>query len=188
LILNTIGNIQEAKEGHFDAGEKAIRKLATIIFYALIIDAFCLGVEYFTAFYSHVPAYSETFRYLFFGIDGNTAFVPWFWVMNLAIPASIALLAFPAVRRPSPNGGHLRLAGACIVALIGLWIDKGFLLVPAAFIPNVFGRIMEYSPSWVELTVSLGIYCLGMRLITALYKVIIAVRGDNLSSFRHMKV
>ena len=163
----------------FDAGEKAIQKLATIMFYALIIDAFCLAVEYFTAFYSHVPAYRETFRYLFFGIDGNTAFVPWFWGMNLAILGSIALLAFPAVRRPSRNGGHLRLSGACLVALIGLWIDKGFLLVPAAFIPNVFGRIMEYPPSWVELTVSFGIYCLGMLLVTALYKVILAVRGEG---------
>ena len=163
----------------FDAGEKAIQKLVTIMFYALIINAFFLAVEYFTAFYSHVPAYSETFRYLFFGIDGNTAFVPWFWVMNLAILCSIALLAFPAVRRPSRNGGHLRLAEVCIVALIGLWIDKGFLLVPAAFIPNVFGRIMEYPPSWVELTVSLGIYCLGMLLVTALYKVTIAIRGES---------
>ena len=144
------------------------------MFYALIIDAFCLAVEYFTAFYSHVPAYSETFRYLFFGINGNTAFVPWFWVMNLAILGAIALLAFPAVRH-----NHLRLSEACIVALIGLWIDKGFLLVPAAFIPNVFGRIMEYPPSWVELTVSLGIYALGMLLVTALYKVIIAVRDER---------
>ena len=77
------------------------------------------------------------------------------------------------------RNNHLRLSGACVVALVGLWIDKGFLLVPAAFIPNVFGRIMEYPPSWVELTVSLGIYCLGMLLVTALYKVIIAVRGEG---------
>ena len=158
----------------FDAGEKAISKLTTILFYALVINAFFLGVEYFTAFYSHVPAYTETFRYLFFGIDGNTAFVPWFWFMNLAIVGAIFLLAFPTVR-----GNHLRLAEACIVALVGLWIDKGFLLVPAAFIPNVFGRIMEYPPSWVELTVSFGIYCLGTLMITAFYKVTAAVKGES---------
>jgi Ni/Fe-hydrogenase subunit HybB-like protein len=158
----------------FDAGEKAIWKLVTILLYSLIIDAFFLAVEYFTAFYSHVPAYTETFRYLFFGIDGNTAFVPWFWSMNLAILAAIALLAIPGVRT-----SRFRLATACIIALVGLWIDKGFLLVPAAFIPNVFGRIMEYPPSWVELTVSLGIYCLGMLMITALYKVTLAIKSET---------
>lgn len=158
----------------FDVGERAIKKLATIMFYALIIDAFFLGVEYFTAFYSHVPAFTDTFRYLLFGIDGNTAFVPWFWAMNLAILVAILLLSFPAVRR-----NHARLAGACLVALLGLWIDKGFLIVPAAFIPNVFGRIMEYPPSWVELAVSLGIYCLGMIIITLLYKVVVAVRSEG---------
>jgi len=95
--------------------------------------------------------------------------------MNLAILGAIALLAFPAVRN-----NHLRLSEACIVALVGLWIDKGFLLVPAAFIPNVFGRVMEYPPSWVELTVSFGIYCLGMLMITALYKVTMAIKGETL--------
>ncbi len=158
----------------FDAGEKAIWKLVTILLYSLIIDAFFLAVEYFTAFYSHVPAYSETFRYLFFGIDGNTAFVPWFWSMNLAILIAILLLAIPGARTSC-----FRLMAACIIALAGLWIDKGFLLVPAAFIPNVFGRIMEYPPSWVELTVSLGIYCLGMLMITALYKVTLAIKGET---------
>jgi len=91
------------KLSSFDAGEKAIQKLATILFYALIINAFFLAVEYFTAFYSHVPAYTETFRYLFFGIDGNTAFVRWFWLMNLSILCAIGLLAFPFVRHNPPS-------------------------------------------------------------------------------------
>ncbi len=158
----------------FDAGEKALSKLVTLLLYSLIIDAFFLAVEYFTAFYSHVPAYSETFRYLFFGIDGNNAFVPWFWSMNLTLLAAIVLLAVPGVRT-----NRSRLALACIIALAGLWIDKGFLLVPAAFIPNVFGRIMEYPPSWVELTVSFGIYCLGMLMITAFYKVAITIKDET---------
>jgi molybdopterin-containing oxidoreductase family membrane subunit len=38
---------------------------------------------------------------------------------------------------------------------------------------------MEYPPSWVELTVSLGIYALGTLIITALYKVVISVREET---------
>ena len=100
--------------------------------------------------------------------------MPWFWCMNLAILTAIGLLAIPGART-----SHFRLATACIIALVGLWIDKGFLLVPAAFIPNVFGRIMEYPPSWVELTISLGIYCLGMLVITAFYKITMAIKGET---------
>ncbi|MDZ7699688.1 MAG: NrfD/PsrC family molybdoenzyme membrane anchor subunit [Deltaproteobacteria bacterium] len=159
---------------HFEVQESALQKMVTLLLYTLIIDVFFLGVEYYTVFYSHVPAYTETFRYLIFGIDGNQALVPWVWAMNLALLVSIGLLVMPGTR-----GNRLRLIAACAVALIGLWIDKGFVLVPAAFIPNVFGRVMEYPPSWVELALSLGIYCLGILVITALYKVVVAVRGDR---------
>jgi len=158
----------------FEVTEKAIQKLVTIMLYALIIDVFFLGVEYFTVFYAHIPEYTKTFQYLFLGINGNCALVPWYWGMNIAILIAIALLVIPGARTNRPV-----LVAACIIALIGLWIDKGFVLVPAAFIPNVFGRIMEYPPSWVELTISLGIYSLGTLIITALYKVVISVKEET---------
>jgi len=158
----------------FVVTEKAIQKLVTIMLYALIIDVFFLGVEYFTVFYAHIPEYALTFEYLFLGINGNCALVPWYWGMNIAILIAIGLLVIPGARNNRPV-----LVAACIIALIGLWIDKGFVLVPAAFIPNVFGRIMEYPPSWVELTISLGIYALGALIITALYKVVISVKEET---------
>ena len=160
----------------FVVTEKAIQKLVTIMLYALIIDVFFLGVEYFTVFYAHIPEYALTFEYLFLGINGNCALVPWYWGMNIAILIAIGLLVIPGARTNRPV-----LVTACIIALIGLWIDKGFVLVPAAFIPNVFGRIMEYPPSWVELTISLGIYALGALIITALYKVVISVKEETLN-------
>jgi len=155
----------------FEVSERAIQKLVTVMLYALIIDIFFLGVEYYTVFYSHVPEYTETFRYLFLGIDKSSALVPWYWAMNLFILAAIALLVLPGTRNSRP-----RLVAASIIALAGLWIDKGFILVPAAFIPNVFGGITEYPPSIVELMVSLGVYCVGILVITALYNVVVSVR------------
>ena len=53
-----------------------------------------------------------------------------------------------------------------------------FILVPAAFIPNVFGTIMEYSPTWVELVISIGIYAMGTLIITVFYKVVVSVRSS----------
>lgn len=173
-ILIILGTLLKAVT-RYDVREAAIQKLATIMFYALVIDAFFLGVEYYTAFYSRVPAYTETFRYLFFGIGGNDALAPWYWAMNVAIVASIVLLAIPGARKSRPC-----LLAACIVALVGLWIDKGFVLVPAAFIPNVFGKITEYPPSLVELALSAGIYCLGGLVITVLFKVVVSVKESSL--------
>ncbi len=159
----------------FEVNERAVQKLITLLLYTLIINVFFLGVEYYTAFYSHVPSYIQTFEYLFLGIEGNRALVPWYWTMNLALLAAIALLAIPGGRNSRP-----RLAAASLFALVGLWIDKGFVLVPAAFIPNVFGRITEYPPSPVELILSAGIYCLGLLFITVLYKVVVSVRNEEL--------
>ncbi|HDZ90651.1 MAG: polysulfide reductase NrfD [Deltaproteobacteria bacterium] len=158
----------------FRVEERAVQKLVTIMIYALIIDLLFLGVEYFTAFYANIPQYTETFQYLFSGIGDNRALVPWYWCMNMAIAVSIAMLCTPRVRARGPL-----LVTACVITLAGLWIDKGYVLVPAAFIPNVFGRIMEYPPSWVELTISLGVYALGSLMITALYRVVISIREEE---------
>jgi len=154
----------------FTVQEKAVQNLAAIMLYCLVLDAFFLGVEYFTAWYSHIPMFTETLQYLFIGIDGNTAFVPWYRTMNIAILTAVALLCIPAVRNR-----RWCLVPTCLIALAGLWIDKGFILVSAAFIPNVFGKITEYPPTAVELTVSLGVYCLGILVLTFLYKVFTVV-------------
>ena len=103
----------------FQLPDKAVQKLVTIMLYALIIDSFFLGVEYFTALYAHIPQFTETFRYLFAGIEGNRALVPWYWAMNMSILTAIGLLLAPGVRRNPPL-----LSGACLIALAGLcvWI------------------------------------------------------------------
>ena len=84
----------------------------------------------------------------------------------------------PSPRPAVPQG---RLLCVAVVALIGLWIDKGFILVPTAFIPNVFGTIMEYPHTWVELTISIRIYAMGTLIITVFYKVVVSGR-NSLSS------
>ncbi|MEJ2725188.1 MAG: polysulfide reductase NrfD [Deltaproteobacteria bacterium] len=158
----------------FKPGEQAIQKLATITLYALILDMFFLGLEFFTAFYSQIPRHMESFRYLLFGLGGNSAMVPWYWIMIISILSAIALLFIPSTRK-----SRVRLVVTCTIAFTGLWIDKGFTLVVAAFIPNTFNQIKEYPPTSPEIMITLGIYCLGALIVTVLYKVAISVKGGR---------
>ena len=49
----------------FNAGEEAIRKLAVIMTYAILINVFFVAVEMFTVFYAHIPGDTEHFEYLY---------------------------------------------------------------------------------------------------------------------------
>ena len=53
------------KVADFDAGQKAIDKLVTIIIYAALINIFFVGLEFFVGFYSNIPGHKETLTYLF---------------------------------------------------------------------------------------------------------------------------
>ena len=115
-----------------------------------------------------------SFRYLLFGLGGNSAMVPWYWIMIIAIVSATGLLFIPSTRR-----SRSRLVATCVIAFIGLWIDKGFTLVVAAFIPNPFNEIREYPPTAPEIMITLGIYCLGALIITVLYRIAIAVEKET---------
>ena len=41
---------------------------------------------------------------------------------------------------------------------VGTWIDKGLGLVIPGFIPSPLGEVVEYTPTWVELAVTAGIF------------------------------
>ena len=172
-LLIVLSTIIEKVTG-FKPAEEAIQKLATITLYALILDMFFLALEFFTAFYSQIPRHMGSFRYLLFGLGGNSAMVPWYWIMIVSLLSATALLFIPSTRR-----SRARLVVTCTIAFIGLWIDKGFTLVVAAFIPNTFNQIKEYPPSGPEIMITLGIYCLGALLVTVLYKIAIAVQGGR---------
>ena len=162
------------KVSKFDAGETAIRKLATITTYAAIINLFFLGLEFFTAYYSKVPGHMHTLDYLFFGLHGHDSLVPWMWTsMALNVGAILALLM------PSTKENFGRLAIACIALFFGLWIDKGIGLVIGGFIPNPLEQIREYSPTLVEIMVTIGVWAIGFQILTTLYKVAISVKEEK---------
>jgi len=158
----------------FDPGKEPIQALGKIVTYAMIANVFFLSLEFFTAFYSGVPGHMKSFVYLYSGIAKYAKLVPLMWTSAILALASLVLLVIPATRRH-----ETLLAIACVSVFISLWIDKGFGLVIGGFIPNPFERVTEYWPTSPEILISLGIWAVGFLVLTALYKIAIAVREET---------
>lgn len=155
----------------FDAGKEAIQKLATIVTYAALLNMFFVGLEVFTSFYSNIPGHKHTFQYLWTGIEGKAALVPFMWTSGILGVVAIFMLLIPAIKK-----NETLLAWACVMLFISLWIDKGIGLVIGGFVPNPLEEVTEYSATAVEIMVTVGIWALGFLILSALYKVAIDIK------------
>lgn len=155
----------------FDVGKEPIQRLAVIATYAMLASIFFVLMEFFTALYSDIPEHVAHFQYLFVGIEGHSTYVPWMWISSILAVVAAILLVNPKTRR---NETVLGVAAVCVVA--SLWIEKGMTLVIAGFVPSVLGYVIDYIPTIPELVISLGIYAIGLLLITVFYKVTLSVR------------
>ncbi len=155
----------------FDAGKEPIQKLGVIVTYAMAVNVFLILMELFTALYSDIPEHVSHFTYLFLGLQGKSTLVPWMWASAVLAIVSLILLIVPSLRRNEKT-----LTFACITVFLSIWIDKGLGMVVAGFIPNPFGKVVEYSPTLPELFISLGVYGVGLLILTGLYRIALAVR------------
>jgi molybdopterin-containing oxidoreductase family membrane subunit len=155
----------------FDPGTEAIRKLATIVTYAMVVNVFFVLVEIFTAVYSGMPHHLHHFQYLFMGLHGKTALVPWMWTSEILTLCAVALLVFPKIRR-----NERVLPFICIAVIIAIWIEKGMGLIVTGFIPSPLGEITEYTPTGPEIMITVGVYGIGFLILTLLYKIVVSVR------------
>jgi molybdopterin-containing oxidoreductase family membrane subunit len=157
----------------FDPGNEAIKKLGLIITYAMCVNVFFILMEFFTAFYSGIPDHVSHLQYLYVGLDGQTKLVPWMWTSAILAITSLVFLITPKLR----NNQKLLFA-TCIIVFLSIWIDKGLGLVITGFIPTPFGKVVQYWPTIPESLISLGIWAVGIFLITIFYKIALSVRRE----------
>jgi Ni/Fe-hydrogenase subunit HybB-like protein len=156
----------------FDAGWEAIQTLAKIVTYAMLISIFFVGCELFTVYYSQIPEHMNHFTYLFVGLHGHHALVPWMWAaVVLAISAVVLLI------NPNTRNNETTLTLACLCVFSALWIEKGVTLVLTGYIPSPLETITQYSPTLPEITITIGIWALGFLILSLLYKVAISVKA-----------
>ncbi|MBN1609106.1 MAG: polysulfide reductase NrfD [Polyangiaceae bacterium] len=154
----------------FDVGSEAISKLAMIATYALVANVFFAALEAFTAEYSGISEHAEHFQYLFAGLHGHHALVPWMWASGLLSLGALAVLLAPNAR--SSQG---RLVLACVATIVSVWIDKGLCLIVSGFVPTAAGDILDYRPTLPELAITAAIYAAGALMFGGLCRVCLRI-------------
>jgi Ni/Fe-hydrogenase subunit HybB-like protein len=145
------------------------RLLINIIRVTVLVNLLMVASEVFTEFYTG-GGHTASARYLFLGLHGHHALVPWIWTAITFNIVSAVIFLTPLVLRNSPL-----LITACVLAFIGAWIEKGMGLIVPGFIPSTLHEIVEYTPSLTEWKVSVGIWALGLMVLTILLKMTMAV-------------
>ena len=64
---------------------------------------------------------------------------------------------------------------ACVLAFVGIWIEKGMGMVLPGFVPSVLHEVVEYTPSLLEWKIMAGIWALGLMIYTLAIKIAINV-------------
>jgi Ni/Fe-hydrogenase subunit HybB-like protein len=153
--------------------DDTLSKLAMIATVAAQVNLIMLGSEIFKEFYFPTH-HSESARYLFFGLNGHNALVPWIWTaIAMNVLATVVLTLHPLRRN------QRLLYPACLLLFVAVWMEKGIGLIIPGFIPSPLGEIVEYMPTWVELAVTAGIWAIGLFVFTALVRVALAVESGD---------
>ncbi len=158
----------------FDAGEKAIHRLSLIVLYALLANLFFVAMEVFTVLYGDILEHLHHFQYLFTGLHGKSALVPWMWTAQFLSVAAALLLLNPTMRRRENT-----LILACFAIVAGIWIDKGLGMVVGGFVPSPLGAVTEYWPTLPEALIGLGVYAIGGTILTVLHKISLSARAER---------
>ncbi|NOS69135.1 MAG: polysulfide reductase NrfD [Verrucomicrobia bacterium] len=163
LALQVIRHVTD-----YRISDKALLTLRSIVQVSMLINVFLLFNEVFKEFYtrtSHVAASN----YLYFGLHGFHALVPWIWTAILFNLVAMFILVLPM----SKSLKYLNVA--CVLAIVGIWIEKGMGLVVPGFIPSPLGEMVEYTPSLNETLVCLGIWAFGLLAYTLFLRMSIPI-------------
>jgi len=158
----------------FDPGREAIQGLARIVAYAMAFNVFFVLLEIFTVFYSQIPEHMRHFEYLIAGLAGHGKLVPWAWIYAILSVLSLIFLITPVTRRREGI-----LAMSCAAVFVSLWIEKGICFVTTGFIPSPLGRVFEYSPTGAEVIITLGVWAMGLLILTVFYKTAVSVKEEK---------
>ncbi|GDY11994.1 Hdr menaquinol oxidoreductase integral membrane subunit [Planctomycetota bacterium] len=155
--------------GAYPLGDRPVKLLVKIIQVTALINLFLLACELFTIFYTG-GAHLASAHYLFFGMHGHYGLVPWIWTAISLNVIACGLFLWSGTRRRI-----WLLVAACVMTVVGIWIEKGMGLIIPGFIPSTLHEIVEYRPSLIEWQITAGIWAAGLMVYTVLLKIAIPI-------------
>ena len=146
-----------------------LHTLLGILRVTVLLNLFFVGSEVFTEFYSG-GSHTASASYLFLGLHGHNALVPWIWTaLAFNSVAAVILLSARAKER-------LWLADiACALTFCGVWIEKGMGLIIPGFVPSTLHELVEYMPNELEWRVVVGIWAAGLIGLTLGIKIAVEI-------------
>ncbi len=153
----------------FHVRDEALFKIAEMIAIAMAINLFLLGAEFFKELYSDTH-HLIPLQYLYNGFHGKRMLVPWIRTALVFNVIAFVIFLIPTTRK---NFATLNLG--CVLIIVGIWIEKGMGLIVPGFIPAPLGEVWEYAPTTIEILVSIGIWSIGLLLLTLLLKIVIPI-------------
>ncbi len=172
LIILALQIIRRTTDYHVT--DRALLTLRSIVQVSMLVNVFLLLNEVFKEFYTG-DLHASSARYLFLGLHGHHALVPWIWTAIAFNLISMTLLLLPLSR-------SLRwLDLACVLAIVGIWIEKGMGLVVPGFVPTPLGELVEYTPTLNETLICLGIWAFGLMCYTIFLRMSVPILQGKLS-------
>jgi molybdopterin-containing oxidoreductase family membrane subunit len=153
----------------FPIKDEAIHKVAELMAYAMFVNLFLLGAELFKEYYSATEHLLYT-QYLWSGIAGHRALVPFAWFSLACSVIAFLLFLVPRTRR-----NLVTLNIGCVLIWAGVYIEKGMALIIPGMTPDTLGEIYEYTPSATEWSIAAGVFGIGFLVFTVLVKIAVPI-------------
>jgi molybdopterin-containing oxidoreductase family membrane subunit len=157
------------KYSRFHVKDEALFKIAEMISIAMAINLFLLCAEFFKELYSDTHHLSPL-QYLYVGLHGKGSLVSWIWFATAFNVIAFVIFIIPATRK-----NFATLNFGCALIIVGIWIEKGMGLIIPGFIPAPLGEVWEYVPTTIELLVAMGVWAIGLLILTLILKIILPI-------------
>lgn len=158
----------------FKVKDEALFKIAEMVCIAMGINLLFLGAETFKELYTD-SWHKAPFIYLFVGLHGHSVLVKWIWTAIIFNCTSFLLFLIPTTRK-----NFVTLNLACVLIVIGVWIEKGMGFIVPGFIPTPLGEVWEYLPRAPEILISLGVFGIGLLVYTLALKIVIPIETGEM--------
>jgi molybdopterin-containing oxidoreductase family membrane subunit len=160
--------------GRFSISDAALRKIGELLAYAMAVNLFFLGCEVFAEFY-FPTAHTIHGEFQWFGVGGRFDVAIYTWLALACNTAAFAIFVVPNFRN------DLRLLSVgCVLAVGGIFVEKGLGLLIPGMTPDALGEVYAYNPSLNEVLVGAGVWGVGALTFTLMVKVAMAINIGEL--------